>query len=62
MGKLSSAFEKVDTSAAYPFGVINLIPALGIQFRIANSCRRYRCNFKVLKEWGLADFSKNLRA
>ncbi len=37
MGKLSSAFEKANTSAAYPYGLINFVPALGIHFRIANS-------------------------
>jgi hypothetical protein len=39
-GKLSSAFEKAGTSAAYPYGAMNLIPTLEIRFRIANSCTR----------------------
>ena len=38
MGKLSSAFKKADTSAAYPYGATNFIPALAIRSRIANSC------------------------
>ncbi len=29
MGKLSSAFEKAETSAAYPYSMINFLPALG---------------------------------
>jgi hypothetical protein len=32
MGNLSSAFEKADTSAAYPYGAMNFIPELGIRF------------------------------
>jgi hypothetical protein len=34
MGKLCSTFEKADASAAYPYGEMNFIPALGIHFRI----------------------------
>ncbi len=34
----SSAFKKADTSAAYPYGATNFIPALAIRSRIANSC------------------------
>jgi hypothetical protein len=30
MKKLSSAFEKADTSAAYPYGTITFIPAMAI--------------------------------
>jgi hypothetical protein len=59
MEKLSSAFEKANTSAAY----INLIPALGIHFRIANSRTKWRCNFKgISQDWGRTDFSENFRA
>jgi hypothetical protein len=32
MEKLSSAFEKADTSTAYPYGKMNFIPQLGIRF------------------------------
>jgi hypothetical protein len=37
VGKLISAFEKANTSAAYPYGTMNFIPALGIHFRIVKS-------------------------
>jgi hypothetical protein len=37
---LVQPLKKADTSAAYPYGGINLIPALGIHFRIANSHTR----------------------
>ena len=62
MGKLSSAFKKGDTSAAYPYGATNFIPALAIRFRIANSCTTWSEIFKGLsQDGGQADFSKNLR-
>jgi hypothetical protein len=42
---------------------MNFIPALGIRFRIANSCMMWRGMFKGLsQDEGRADFSKNLRA
>jgi hypothetical protein len=53
--KLSSASEKADTSAAY------FIPALGINFRIANSCTRWRFT-GLSQDGGQAEFSKNLCA
>jgi hypothetical protein len=57
------AFEKADSSAAFPCGAMNFIPELGIHFQIANSCTRRRGIFKGLsQEMGLADFSTNLRA
>jgi hypothetical protein len=31
MGNLSSAFERADTCAAYPYGAMNFIPELGIR-------------------------------
>jgi hypothetical protein len=31
-------FEKADTSAAFPCGAMNLIPALATHFQIANRC------------------------
>jgi hypothetical protein len=37
MGKVSSVFQKADTSAAYPYGAMNCIPALATNFRIAKS-------------------------
>jgi hypothetical protein len=61
MGKLSSAFEKTDTSAAHPYRAMNFIPTLGIHFRIANSRTRWRCNFSH-RMGGRTDFSENLRA
>jgi len=74
MGNLSSAFEKADTSAAYLYGEINLIPALGIRFRIANCCTWWRGIFtRISQDGGLdllpiaaqdggrGDFSENLR-
>jgi hypothetical protein len=43
--------------------MMNVIPVLGILFRIANSLGRWRCNFKGLsQDGGWVDFSKNLRA
>jgi hypothetical protein len=53
-GKLSSAFEKSNTSAVgvYPYGEMNLNPTLGIHFRIAKSRMRWRCNFKGLSQDG----------
>ncbi len=64
MGKLCSTFEKADASAAYPYGEMNFIPALGIHFRITNRCTIWRCNFKWLSKDGgrTTDFSENLRA
>ncbi len=62
MGNLISALEKADTSA-YPFSTMKFIPASGINFRIANSRMRWRCNFyKARTEWGRADLKKNVRA
>jgi hypothetical protein len=52
MGKLSSAFEKADSSAAYPFCGMNFIPKLGIRFRIAKVHTRWVCNFKGLSQDG----------
>jgi hypothetical protein len=61
MGKLSSTFEKVDKSAAYPYGTMNFIPALGNDFRIANSRMRWRCHIKgPSQDGGRTDFSENL--
>jgi hypothetical protein len=51
-GKLSSAFKKADTSAAYLYNSMNFIPALAIRFRIANSCTKWRGVFKGLSEDG----------
>jgi hypothetical protein len=64
MWKLGSNFEKAYTSAAYPYGVMNFIPALGIRFRITNNRTRWRCNFKWLSKDGgrTTNFSENLRA
>ncbi len=66
MGKLTSAFEKAGTSAAYPYGAMNFILALAIYFRIAktvNSCTRWRGIFKELsQDGGRDDYSKHLRA
>ncbi len=54
---------KADSSAAFPCGVMNFIPALGIHFQIANSSTRRRGIFKGLsQDGGRADFSTNLRA
>jgi hypothetical protein len=56
-------FEKADTSAAFPCGAMNFIPASGIHFQIANSCTRQRGIFTGLsQDGGLADFSTDLRA
>jgi hypothetical protein len=56
MGKLSSAFEKADTSAAYSYSMMNFVPLLGIQIKIANSCTRWYCEalwyFKGLSQDG----------
>jgi hypothetical protein len=60
MGKLSSAFEKADTSAANSYGAMNFIPALALRFRISNSCTRWRGIFKGLsQDGGRPDFSKS---
>jgi hypothetical protein len=40
MGKLSSAFEKANTSAANPYGAMNFTSMLATNFRIANSYSR----------------------
>jgi hypothetical protein len=40
------------TMVAYPYGTIIFISALGIHFRIANSCRRWHFNFKGLSQDG----------
>jgi hypothetical protein len=46
-----------------PMALWIFIPALAICFQIANSCIKWRCNFKGLSQQrGRADFSKNLRA
>jgi hypothetical protein len=61
MGKLSSAFEKADTSAICPYSMMNLIPLLGLHFQISNSRTRWHCNFKgLLQDGGRTDFSENL--
>jgi hypothetical protein len=63
MRKLSSAFEKAYTIAAYPYGTMNFIPVSEIHFRIANSRSRWRCNIKGLsQDGGRTDFSENLRS
>jgi hypothetical protein len=60
MGKLSSAFEKADTSAAYSYGAMNFIPALAVRFQISNSGTRWRGIFKGLpQDGGRPDFSKS---
>jgi hypothetical protein len=41
MGQLSSAFEQADTSAAYPYGAMNFIPALAIRFHWTVHLRSY---------------------
>jgi hypothetical protein len=41
MGQLSSAFEKADTSAAYPYSAMNFIPALAIRFHLTVPLRSY---------------------
>jgi hypothetical protein len=66
MGKLSCAFEKADENVTYSYGAMNF-HSRGWQFvskySIANSCARWRCNFKGLSQHrGQADFSKNFRA
>jgi hypothetical protein len=63
MGKLSSAFEKAETSAAYLYGAMNLTPALAIRFQIAKSFMRWRGIFKGFsQDGGQTDFSQNLHA
>jgi hypothetical protein len=52
MGKVSSAFEKDDTSAVYPYGAMNCIPALATYFRIAKSYTRWCRIFQVISEEG----------
>ncbi len=59
MGKLSLAFENADTIAAS----MNFILALVINFRIANSCTRWRRIFKRLSQNGWqVNFSKKTSA
>jgi hypothetical protein len=48
----SSAFEKDDTSATYPYGAMNFIPALAIHFRVANSCMKWCGIFTGLSQDG----------
>jgi hypothetical protein len=52
VGKLISAFEKASTSAAYPYGTMNFIPALGIHFRIVKNRTRWRVTLKGFHGWG----------
>ncbi len=52
-----------DRNAAYPYRSMYFHFHVTICFQIANSCTRWRCNFKGLSQHGgRADFSKNLRA
>jgi hypothetical protein len=52
-GNSVQPLKKADTSATYPFGAINFIPALGINFQISkNNLRRWLCNFKRLSQDG----------
>jgi hypothetical protein len=60
MGKLISAFEKADTSAACSYGAMNFIPGLAIRFQISNSCMSWRGIFQGLsQDGGRPDFSKS---
>jgi hypothetical protein len=38
-GEVSPAFEKADTSAAYPYGAMNCIPALAIYSELPRAIR-----------------------
>jgi hypothetical protein len=52
MGKLSSAFEKADTCAAYPYGTMNFIPALGIRSELPTAVREGAELLRALTGWG----------
>jgi hypothetical protein len=52
MGKLSSAFEKANTSVADLYGAMNLTPTLAIRFQIAKSCMMWRGISKGLSQDG----------
>jgi hypothetical protein len=63
MGKLSSACENANASAAYLYGAMNFIPGMAIHLRISNSFTRWRGILKGLsQDGGQADYSKNLSA
>jgi len=51
------------SSVAYPYGVMNFMPALAICFQIANQKQVGALNFKGRSQnGGLTDFSENLGA
>jgi hypothetical protein len=53
MEKLSSDFEKADTSAAYPYGAINFISSLGIRSESPTAVRGGAESLKGFSHMGL---------
>jgi hypothetical protein len=58
MGKLSPTFEKADTSAAYPYGAMNFIPANGNS--VPNCQQLYEVARNLSQDGGRSDFSLSL--
>jgi hypothetical protein len=56
MGKLSSAFEKANTSAAYPYGAMNSFPRWQFVSELPTAVQGGEESERALTGWGKGEF------